>query len=44
MIAIHIFVPEQLRERLRRLKEITGISVSDLIRIAIDEYLRKHKI
>jgi len=38
-----IFVPHQLFARLKALSKITGISVSELIRRAVDEYLGRQK-
>jgi predicted DNA-binding protein len=39
----NIFLPEPLIERLRALSERTGLSVAELIRRAIDEYLKRQK-
>lgn len=39
----NIFLPEQLLEKLRTLADKTGLSVAELIRRAIDEYLKRQK-
>lgn len=39
----HMFIPEQDIERLKRLSAETGLSVSELIRRAVGEYLGKNK-
>lgn len=38
----NIFLPEQIIARLRALADKTGLSVAELVRRAIDEYLRRH--
>ena len=37
------FFPEPVLEALRALAQKTGLSVSEHVRRAIDEYLRRHK-
>lgn len=39
----NIFLPEQLLAKLRALAEKTGLSVAEIVRRAIDEYLKKNK-
>ncbi|HNR76637.1 MAG TPA: ribbon-helix-helix domain-containing protein [Parvularculaceae bacterium] len=39
----NFYYPEALLERLAALRERTGIAVSEHIRRAIEDYLRKHK-
>ena len=39
----HIFLPEPVINRLKALSEKTGLPVAELIRRAIDEYLKKQK-
>ena len=39
----NVFLPEQVLSALRALSEETGLAVSDLIRRAIDEYIRRQK-
>lgn len=39
----NIFLPEQTRAALQALSEKTGLSVAELIRRAIDEYLKRQK-
>jgi len=39
----HTFIPEPTIAQLKGLAEKTGLSVAELIRRAIDEYLRKQK-
>lgn len=37
------YYPEQMLARLKTLSERMGVSVSELIRRAIDEFLKRHK-
>ena len=39
----NFYYPDALLSRLAKLRERTGISVSEHIRRAIEEYLRRHK-
>jgi hypothetical protein len=39
----HTFIPEPTILRLKELSEKTGLSVAELIRRAIDEYLKRQK-
>jgi predicted DNA-binding protein len=39
-----IFVPDQMVQRLKRASEKTGLGVSELIRTAINAYLREMKL
>lgn len=39
----NIFLPEQLLAKLSALAEKTGLSVAEIVRRAIDEYLKKNK-
>jgi predicted DNA-binding protein len=39
----HTFIPEPTIERLKEMSEKTGLSVAELIRRAIDEYLKRQK-
>ena len=39
----HTFIPEPTIEPLKELSEKTGLSVAELIRRAIDEYLKRQK-
>jgi predicted DNA-binding protein len=39
----HVFLPEPTIKALKLLSNKTGLSVAELIRRAIDEYLKKHK-
>ena len=37
----HLFLPEQVLLALRALSDKTGLSVAELVRRAIDEYLKR---
>jgi len=37
------YYPEQLLERLKAMSKATGVTVSELIRKAIDEFLKRNK-
>jgi len=39
----NIYLPEQLKSALKSLSDKTGLSVAELVRRAIDEYLKKQK-
>jgi len=39
----NIYLPDQLLARLRALAERTGLSVADLVRRAVEEYLMKRE-
>jgi len=39
----NIFLPEQILARLRALATKTGLSVAEIIRRAIDDYLTRHE-
>jgi len=39
----NFFLPEQLIERLKARSESTGLSVAEIVRRAIDEYLSRQK-
>lgn len=43
MKRINYFLPEQQIEALKKLSEKTGLSVSELIRRAIDAFLKKQQ-
>jgi hypothetical protein len=43
MIRTNIFLPERQLFELRVLANATGLSVAELVRRAIDQYLRKKK-
>jgi metal-responsive CopG/Arc/MetJ family transcriptional regulator len=43
MKRVGLFLTERQIERLRRLSKIEGVSVSELVRKAVDSHLRKHK-
>jgi predicted DNA-binding protein len=38
-----LFLPEQVLTRLRELSEKTGYSVAELVRRAVDEFLKRQK-
>jgi len=44
MIAMNIKLPPQLRNALKRLAEQKTLTMSDVIRLALIEYLEKHGI
>lgn len=39
----NFFLPEPARKELQELSQVTGLSVSEHLRRAIDEYLSRHK-
>lgn len=39
----NIFLPEQMRAALQALADKTGLTVAELVRRAIDEYLKRNK-
>lgn len=39
----HLFIPEPIFERLKELSKLLDVSVSELIRRAIEDFLKKHK-
>jgi hypothetical protein len=43
MKRVGLFLTERQIERLRRLSKIEGVSVSELVRKAVDGHLKKHK-
>jgi predicted DNA-binding protein len=43
VIRTNIFLPEALIRKLKALSEKTGLSVAEIVRRAIDEYLSKRK-
>jgi predicted DNA-binding protein len=43
MKRLHIMLPEQLLEKLKNLSKETGLPFAEIVRRAIDEYLRKQK-
>jgi predicted DNA-binding protein len=43
MIVISFKAPPQLKEKLERYSEIFGVSVSDLIRMSIERYIKERE-
>jgi predicted transcriptional regulator len=43
MVRTHVFLPEPLVARLKELAEQRDVSVAELIRLAITEYLKRQK-
>jgi len=44
MIVMNIKLPSQLRSALKKLAEQKTLTMSDVIRLALIEYLKKHNI
>jgi predicted DNA-binding protein len=43
MIVISFKAPPQLKEKLKKYSEIFGVSVSDLIRLSIERYIKERE-